>query len=154
MKEAEDTKLSSGRMETKGVGVEGNLISSDTNIVKASLVNSYMKKKASPTKTHKSMAEVLRGKSTKGGNTIRLRFDFKGEQSDYLHNARGDEVKRVLHKELMMAKKIKLDTKSLPWEVGGDEIVMIFNDVDLFSPTMVMVYMDIPVYATNFVGPI
>ena len=91
------------------------------------------------------------GQAVKTTNKVRIRFSFRGNQSDPSENGFGEEIKRVLTEFSRIMKDVDNASKILTWESQEEaELGIGKQDIGLLSPTGANNYLDVPEYIKTF----
>ena len=95
--------------------------------------------------------EPILGRIVKTTNKIRVRFSFKGNQSDPSEIGFGEEMKRVLNEYIKTLKEVDNAGRILTWEnQEGEEMGIGKQDMSKMSPKGANKYLDIPTYIKSF----
>ena len=91
------------------------------------------------------------GQVLKTTNMVRIRFSFRGNQSDPSEIGFGEEIKRVLTVFSKVMKEVDNASKILTWESQEEvELGIGKQDIELLSPTGAKDYLDVPQYIKTF----
>jgi len=94
-----------------------------------------------------SAARSKIGHVLKTTNKIRVRFSFRGNQSDPSENGFGEEIKRVLTEFIRIMKDVDNASTILTWESQEEaELGIGKQDIALLSPAGANNYLDVPAY--------
>jgi len=95
--------------------------------------------------------EPTLGRIVKTTNKIRVRFSFKGNQSDPSEIGFGEEIKRVLNDYIKTLKEGDNAGMILTWEnQEGEEMGIRKEDMSKMSPKGANKYLDVPTYIKSF----
>ena len=137
---------------------EGQLrqVSQEESVTKkTNKAKTYAKQLGNPYSTQ-TFASVVGNENEIGteittSNMIRIRFAFKGNQSDASVHGQADEIKRVLGELTKILKKVDSRGKILQWETTNTtEKGIAAKEIPLLSPMMGKKYLDIPAYIRDF----
>ena len=115
----------------------------------AAIKNPYTKPKQTLNFAAATKSKI--GQALKTTNKVRIRFSFRGNQSDPSENGFGEEIKRVMTEFSKVMKDVDNASKILTWESQEEaELGIGKQDIGLLSPAGANDYLNVPEYIKNF----